>query len=69
MAETRRKIGELKMRDPKTKVRIATFTVSVINGGNVELDMNEPDAVVEMSPDIACALADLLMYASAPVKD
>lgn len=65
----RKKIGELKMRNPITKAHIATFKVSVIDNGGVELDMSGPDGadgVIEMSPDIACHLADLLMYASVP---
>lgn len=64
----RKTIGELKLRDRHTKQRIGIVRVSTLRPNVIEIDCSnmEPDLVWEMSPDIAIALADLLMEAAAP---
>lgn len=62
------KVGELKIRDKVTKQRLGIVIVRRSGGGIVEVDMRfgEPEVSWEMAPDIAIALADLLMEATAP---
>lgn len=62
------KVGELKIRDKVTKQRLGIVIVRRSGEGIVEVDMRfgEPEVSWEMAPDIAIALADLLMEATAP---
>lgn len=64
----RKTIGELKLRDRHTKQRIGVVRVSTLRPNVIEIDCSnmEPDLIWEMPPDIAIALADLLMEAAAP---
>jgi hypothetical protein len=68
MASEWAQVGELKIRHSSTKLRIGTIVVRRSGRGIVEIDMRcgEPEVSLEIAPDIALALADLLMDASAP---
>lgn len=62
------KVGDLKIRDQITKERVGVVIVRRSGDDAVEVDMRfgEPEVSFKMTPDIANALADLLMQATAP---
>lgn len=61
-------VGEFKMRDKLTKERLGQVRVRRSDTNLVELGifMGEPEIEIEIEPDIALAIADLLMDAAAP---
>ena len=64
-------VGTLRLRDPVTKRRIGILRVSRVEADElvtVEIDMGPPVVELEVSFDVANALADLLMDATAPNK-
>ena len=63
-----KRIGYLKIRDQATKQRQGEVFVRRSPDGIVQIDLHfgEHEQSFELAPDIAIALADLLMEATAP---
>lgn len=64
------RVGQLKLRDRITKERLGIITVDRAPSDvvHVRIDFGHPEIELEIAPDIAIALADLLMESTAPNK-